>query len=152
MLVDFETSWSSSFIRFNNAEIVHRSHSDKIEAENLFPVLLKQGAYPGFSVTEPVADWSKYQILRFKILSNNKEKFKLVLRVHDNLHNQAHSDRFNKSLIIEPGLNEIIIATAEIQKGPAQRNLDMTAIAGIILFASNLDTVVQFEISNMTLE
>ncbi len=152
VLVDFDANWSSSFVQFNSAEIVHRSHSDKIEAEKLFPVLLKQGAYPGFSVTEPVADWSKYQNLRFKIFSNNKEDFKLVLRVHDNLHNQAHSDRFNKSLIIESGLNEIIIATAEIQKGPAQRALEMTAIAGIILFASNLDSELQFEISNIILQ
>ena len=157
VLVDFDASWASSFVQFNNAErrhmeTVHSLHNDKSEHEKLFPVLLKQGVYPGLTIKEPVADWSKFKNLRFKILSANKEKFKLVIRVHDNEHNQAHSDRFNKSLIIEPGLNDIVIAIADIQKGPAQRNLDMSSIAAIILFVSKLDAVLPLEISNLTLE
>ena len=44
-------------------------------------------------------------------------------------------DRFNKTLLIKPGLNAISIPIEDIEKGPLSRKLDLAALRDIYLFA-----------------
>jgi len=128
VIIDFDADWSTSFV-----------HHDK-------------GRYPGVSVTEPEADWSDYQQLRFGIRSVSERDMTLILRIHDRAHNQEISDRFNKKLLVQPGRNDFKISLSEIRYGPTDRELDLKNIAGIILFAAKQDDWMLVEVSNFYLE
>lgn len=152
VIVDFNADWSSSFVRFNNAEMIKVSAEDRNKPDGFYPVQFGRGKYPGISVIEPEPDWSDYHELHVKIFSNDERNIDLILRVHDRQHNQDHDDRFNKKLLIRPGQNEFEIALSQIQRGPAHRQLDLKNIAGLILFASRPQQPVQIEIGNIYLE
>jgi len=150
VIVDFDGNWSSSFVRFDNTDMlpVPKSNQDR----KLFPVRFNRGKYPGISIVEPEPDWSNYQMLRMNIFSENENNTALVLRIHDDKHNQDFSDRFNEKLIIKPGLNEIEILLKQVKHGPINRELDLANVAGIVLFSNKPDEQIQLEVSNIYLE
>lgn len=149
VILEFNAAWSSSFIRFNKTEMA----SDKAGDNNhLFRIRFAAAHFPGVSVIEPVPDWSAYRKSCFKVASGHNENMDLFLRIHDTYHDQHYQDRFNQKLIIHPGLNEIVIPLAQIEKGPLNRELDLTNIAGLILFMSKVEKSQLHEISNIYLE
>lgn len=128
VIVDFDSNWSSSFVNYD------------------------KGNYPGISIIETEPDWSRYSSLHFSIDSVSEQDIHLILRVHDVLHDQELSDRFNVNLQVKPGLNEFKFTLNQIQHGPVDRELDLTNIEGIILFSRELKDWPQLEVSNMFLE
>ncbi len=152
VIIDPGANWASSFVRFNNARIIEvsaLSQKDKVPAHI---IQFDSGDYPGISIIEPEADWSNYRYLRLKIYSMNKAAHYLNLRVHDYLHNQSHQDRFNKKLYIRPGINTFRISLNQIRLSPANRELNLKNIAGLILFSENLKKPLQFSVSRIALE
>jgi hypothetical protein len=151
VILDFNAAWSSSFVRFDKTEM--KLSSDKAGDNNhLFCIRFAAARFPGVSLIEPVPDWSAYRKLRFKVASGHNENMNLFLRIHDIYHDQHYQDRFNQKLIIHPGLNEIVISLAQIEKGPLNLDLDLTNIAGLILFLSKVEKSQLLEISNIYLE
>ena len=151
VILDFNAGWSGSFVRFNKAEVV--VSSDKaVDKNRLFRIRFDTGSFPGVSIIEPAPDWSAYRNLRFKVASGHDENIDLFLRVHDKSHDYNYQDRFNQKLIIHPGLNEIVISLAQVEKGPLKRDLDLTNIAGLILFLSKVKKPQLLEISNIYLD
>jgi hypothetical protein len=151
VILDFNADWSDSFVRFNRAEMVVSSGKAG-DKNRLFRIRFDAGSFPGVSIIEPAPDWSAYRNLRFKVASGHDENIDLFLRIHDKNHDQNYQDRFNKKLIIHPGLNEIVISLAQIEKGPLKRDLDLTNIAGLILFLSKVKKPQLLEISNIYLD
>lgn len=150
VIVDFDASWISRFVRFENVDIL--KHLSLGRDKPLHVVRFNRGKYPGISVFEPEPDWSSYHSLRMDIFSEYESKVVLVLRIHDNKHNQEFSDRFNMKLTIRPGRNEIGVPLDQVAHGPVSRELDLTNIAGIILFVSKLDAPIELEVSPIFLE
>ena len=151
VILDFNAAWTNSFVRFDKTEM--KLSSDKAGGNNhLFRIRFVAARFPGVSIIEPVPDWSTYRKLRFKVASGHNENLNLFLRIHDVYHDQHYQDRFNQKLIIHPGLNEIVISLAQIEKGPLNRDLDLTNIAGLILFMSKVEESQLLEISNIYLD
>lgn len=128
VIVDLESNWSTSFV-----------HHDK-------------GDYPGLSIIEPEPDWSGYRTLKLSLQSNNKTDIDLVVRIHDRAHTQEYIDRFNMKLTIAPGFNEIHIPVKDIRNGPAERELSMNHISGVILYSSKTDEWKKISVSNISLK
>ncbi|GMR16776.1 MAG: hypothetical protein BMS9Abin31_1154 [Gammaproteobacteria bacterium] len=150
VIADFDSNWSSSFVRFNNVDMLWVPGSK--QDISLYPVRFNQGIYPAISVFETEPDWSNYQVLRMNIFSENEDNIVLGLRIHDDKHNQDSADRFNKKLIIQPGLNEIKISLNQVRHGPVNRELDLANVAAIKVFSSKLDEHILLEVSNIYLE
>ncbi len=149
VIVDFDANWSSSFVRYNNARVVKRLASGQ---QNHHLVQLNSGEYPGISIIEPEPDWSGYRDLHLKIVSMSEYAHYMILRVHDDKHDQDHLDRFNKKLLIKPGLNAFSISLNQIRYGAADRELDLKNIAGLILFSSKLKDPLQIAVVNISLK
>ena len=128
VIVDFDSSWSKSFVKYH------------------------KGSYPGVSIVETEPDWSGYQGLRLNIYSSSKQIIDINLRVHDSVHDQQQFDRFNMKLKIQPGFNEFLVPISVIKQGPAGRVLDITNIAGIILFGHQWSEWQRLELSVISLE
>ncbi len=149
VIVDFDASWSTSFVRYNNASMINMLVSGQ-QGHHL--VRLNSGDYPGISVIEPEPDWSGYRNLHLTIHSMSEYAHYMILRVHDDKHNQDHLDRFNKKLLIKPGLNSFSISLAQIQYGAVDRELDLKNIAGLILFTSKLKDPLQIAVADIELK
>ena len=150
IILDFNSAWSASFVRFNKTEM-ETSSSKAGDKNQLFRIRFDAGSFPGVSIIEPAPDWSAYRNLRFKVASGYDENMDLFVRIHDRKHDNNYQDRFNQKFIIHPGLNEIVIPLAQIEKGPLNRDLDLARIAGLILFSSEVEKSRLLEISNIYL-
>jgi len=146
VIIDFEAGWSKPFLQLQHAAL--RS----VTENQLSQLVLKPARYPGMSMVEPCPDWSAFERLTFVIHSTQSHPFQLVLRIHDKLHNQEHADRFNRTLMIMHGENRFRIPLAEIRNAPAGRELDMTRITGLTLFAVDTVQPVDFYIGPFRLE
>jgi hypothetical protein len=93
------------------------------------------GKYPGLAIVEPAPDWSGYDRLVFEAYSERADPVQLVLRIHDIHHNNAFRDRYNHPVTIAPGRNRVVIPLADVRAAPEGREMDLTAIRGLALFA-----------------
>ena len=65
----------------------------------------------------------------------------MTIRVHDCLHvegEQIYTDRFNRSITMQLGWNDLFISMVDIKNAPVGREMDLGNIYGFGLFASSL--------------
>lgn len=149
LVTQLDKSWSKNFVELQHVALVSTSINHGV---NWYRMQFNRAKYPGISIIEPVQDWRPYKKLRFDVLSENKNNIVLVLRVHDNKHNQNLDDRFNRKIMIVPGLNEISVDLTEIKAGPVDRELDLSRVAGVKLFMIDVRESILLEMNDMFLE
>jgi len=149
VIADFDSHWTAAFTRFNKVSLVAKDEHEP--PDGIRRVRFEPTEYPGISIVEPVSDWTEYDRLVVALYSNNDHMISVTVRIHDVVHNQSHSDRYNISLAVEPGMNMYKILLKDVEQAPLNRAMDMTAIAGLTLFANSLDKPVTLGISNIRL-
>jgi hypothetical protein len=76
----------------------------------------------------------------------------VTVRVHDRLHNLAHDDRYNRTFELPARSSQTLrIPLEEIRLAPQGRQMDMTAIRGIIVFQSAADEPPRFSVREIRL-
>ncbi len=113
---------------------------------------LQPATYPGLTIDEPYPDWRGYQRLVLTIVSDLDGPIPLTLRVHDAAHDDRYGDRFNTRLMVMPGANRLTIPLEEIRRAPAGREMDLSRIRGIVLFAYRLDHAAHIYVGEIRLE
>ena len=88
----------------------------------------------------------------FTVVSDLDRPLRLVVRVHDRAHDQRFADRFNRSLVILPGLNRVAIPIDEIRRAPDRREMDLRYVRGIVLFAYRLTEPTHVYLGALRLE
>ena len=155
VIADFTARWSKPFLQLQHASLEEvdppREWTAAAGQKSAWLTLLP-ARYPGVSIIEPVPDWSAYQYISLDLYSGNPEPYDLVMRVHDQLHDNSLPDRFNRRFTIHPGNNHLRVPLKTIQTAPATRDMDMAKISGIILFASDIAAPVNFHASVLRLE
>jgi len=135
-LCDFAGTWEASFMATNHARLEYtslpRESGGAIPAARL---RFEPAAFAAFKLVEPYPDWTGYQRLRVVAQSELDRPIDLVLRIHDRGHDQRYLDRFNRSLTVLPGINEFVIPLAEVRSAPEGREMDLSAIQRLSLFA-----------------
>jgi VanZ family protein len=105
-------------------------------------VELNTTRYSGVSLKHFPADWSPYRQLRFRVFNPEADRFQFYFRIHDRQHEKngnRYSDRYNTSLVAQPGWTELEIPLAKVAQAPRGRDMDLSKIAGMILFVGKLD-------------
>jgi hypothetical protein len=94
-------------------------------------------SWPGVSLDEPAADWSGRSHLVLDLTNPAHQPLALTLRVHDAAHDNRADDRFNRRFELPPARRQRLrIPLADVASAPAARQLDLTRIAGLAIFAS----------------
>jgi len=137
MLSDFEseielTRWESgdASISISNALAYSGNNSLKVD--------FGTEKYSGFGLKYFPNDWSKYNNL-FLAIYNEGETLKITIRIHDHLHTQGEqvfSDRYNQSMALEKGWNNIDISLENVAKAPETRRLDLSKVSGLGIFVT----------------
>ena len=93
--------------------------------------------YSGIALRSTQADWRGFSVFRLTVF-NPADAFTMHLRIEDRLHDNSYSDRYNHSVVIEPGENLIEIPLKKIAQAPKLRQLDLGQIRKVGLFVGKL--------------
>lgn len=129
------TRWIGKSTRQIDSAIVHSGH-------RALRVTLLSGRYPGVFLQYFPADWRSYEALSMQVYNPDSEELELHLRIHDQLHRlsgNAHSDRYNRPITLQPGWNHIVIPLSAVESAPRDRPFDLQRVAGVGLFAVYLE-------------
>jgi len=108
--------------------------------------------YAGIGIDEPYPDWRSAHTLVLDLRNPGDSDLSLVLRVHDRAHNYQFEDRFNREFTLHARERlEIAIPIAEIEHAPARRLMDLSQIAGLIVFRYRGTMVGSFEVERILL-
>jgi hypothetical protein len=152
---DFDSYWMQRFLAAQSAEITSGepdSACESLDAKTIGRIELRQGQYPGFTIADPVPDWSGYSHLSFSVCNTTSVEIKLCVRIDDELHEFAPEDRFVRCFGLAPGLNRIEIPLEEVAEAPAGRRMDLARIARVIVFVPDLKTRSSLVISDLKLK
>ncbi len=137
-LLKFSSSWEMKFVRTSESKlqvVVPPQGWNKSVEDKVGLVVFHPKTYPGIRIDEPYPDWQGYTSLHIEVFSELPALQLIVIRIDDLSHNNEHADRFNKVITIVPGLNHINISLEDIRQAPVGRELDLSAIKAVILFA-----------------
>jgi hypothetical protein len=135
-LCDFAGAWETNFVTTSHARLEYTSLPGASGgAISAWHITFEPARFSTFKLVEPYPDWTGYQHLRLIAQSELDRPIDLVLRIHDRRHDGRYSDRFNRSLTFLPGINEFVIPLAEIRSAPEGREMDLSAIQRLSLFA-----------------
>ncbi len=104
-------------------------------------VSLAPRPYSGVALRYFPGNWLGFTTLRFSVFNPSEQPLTLTCRIHDQLHeerSQDFSDRFNRSLVIAPGWNDIAIPLHEVATAPKDRTMDLSRLRLVGIFAARL--------------
>ena len=114
---------------------------------------LQRGAYPGLFFHEPLADWSGYNTLVIELHNLRDMESSVRVRVHDQGRNHSFVNSYNQTFELAPGSESILrISLDQIRQAPSGREMDMTAISGIIVFQMDSNQAPFFSVDEIRLE
>src|SRR5690606_29395511 len=98
----------------------------------------REGRYQALVMDEPAPDWRGWRVREVDAQAPGAEG-NVVLRVHDRLHDRRRNeDRYNEAFLLPPRTRQTLrIPLERIRTGPDSRVLDLSAIQGLVLYASN---------------
>lgn len=157
MLIEFQASWTQRFCKVDESvQLVSTTPPPAWPAEagdNVAQLRIGTGRrFPGWSLKEPYPRWPAEADLVFEVLVSSPEQLQLILRVHDAQHNEDYYDRFNGTLQLVPGFQQVRIPVQQIRDGPRSRQLDLSKIRGLKLFAADTTVPTEFTLGNLRLE
>ncbi|HRP35055.1 MAG TPA: hypothetical protein PLI48_04145 [Gammaproteobacteria bacterium] len=138
VLADLTQRWQKPFLSVGRSELATvrapAGWTDRAGTQ-VARLTFLDAPWPGFTVREPWPDWTAYDALRFQVWSDMDAPVEIVLRVDDTHRDRPHSDRFNGSFIVMPGVNDFTVPLDTIASGPRDRELDLADISQFVLFS-----------------
>jgi hypothetical protein len=131
---DYEISWWQGRVSMNKERAWHGNQSMNVN--------LSTQTYSGVRLSRIPGNWSDYSELKFEIYNPGLLPMPLTLRINDEAHERSllYQDRFNSTFIIEHGWNLIQFSLDTVRKAPSGRDMDMSKITHLELFAFELDS------------
>jgi hypothetical protein len=155
-IVDFSEKLDDYFLDANRVVAEHQplpARWARCNSERALHMVFRRIDYPGLDFGEIEADWSGYQTLAIDMTNPTEQELIIELRVHDALHDNRHEDRFNTRLHVPPATRSVArIPIAEIQAAPQGRLLDVSNIAGVVIFRAKESHAPEMYLSGAWLE
>ena len=133
VLFDFETPSELDQLYWNchtmySLSDKHVTHGSKSLQLDLYPA-----HYPGFSPKLEKNDWGAYRILSFDIYNPQKDEISISVRIDDRKYPE-YKDRYNKSFVLQPGMNHLHIPFTSLITSGTVRLLDIKTISNFQFF------------------
>jgi len=154
-ILTFESVWEEKYITVIDAELVIVKPPDGFigaGAGFVGKLIMLSATYPGMRIDEPFPDWSEYSYFRFEAYSELDTTVQIAVRIDDLWHDGGYPDRFNSVVRIHPGLNRISIPLEKVRNAPVSREMDMTKIWAIHLFAFDIQDTIEVYLDNFRVQ
>lgn len=136
LLSDFETPLE--YKRWSNGSI---ERGMARQGEHALRVYLGTGQYSGTSLMRSFGDWRGYAAFVFSLYNPGPSALTITVSIRDQEHYHRGAefhDRFNRSLAMAPGWNDVVIPIADIAGAPRDRTLELDRLSEVVIFATNL--------------
>lgn len=97
---------------------------------------LRDKAFAGISIIDPVPDWRNYRQLVFMARAEPGSEGPLALRIHDAEHDYAFQDRFNQTFELGVDAQIFVVDLTDVVAAPAGRQMDLARITDVTFFRS----------------
>jgi VanZ family protein len=115
-------------------------------------VTFSSAPYAGIALEEPYPDWRMAHTLVLDLRNPGELDLPLAVRVHDRAHSHQFRDRFNREFTLRAHESlDLAIPIAEIEHAPADRLIDLSQIAGVIVFRDRGTIAGTFEVERILL-
>lgn len=154
-LCQFSSEWEMMFVQATDSElriVPPPVGWDKSRNDIVGHVMFYPEKYPGIRIDEPYPDWRGFSHFRVEVYSELPVAQSLAIRIDDAHHTHEYADRFNQAITISPGLNHIHILLDDIRHAPLDRELDLSAIKSVTLFAIRPPEEFSLYLDDMRLE
>lgn len=149
----FDARYGKTFLRLQDATIEVTDHPT--EKQKIGKVTFEDGSWPGLVFHDLWPDWSEYAFLVIELAMDGTRPLGINIRVHDSIHaqgSQPYEDRFNLSYTLGNGTQIIRIPLTEIRDAPRGRQMDLTEINGVVIFATRAEAGSVFDLAEIRLE
>ncbi len=146
----FESTLETSSWEKNRAKIIRTVLSGKKDYSA--ELILLPGEFSGVCREGFVHDWRGYKIFSADVYLPAEKYLSITLRINDMLHNNEFDDRFNRRIMLKPGLNHISINLEDIRKSPATRPMDLRNVTRICFFTTGLAEQETVYLDNIRLD
>lgn len=136
VLADFSTGLELQ--RWQGEARIERVKLEPVKDDHQLKIYLTTSLYSGTGLKYLPADWSEYEAVNLKFYQPSPEPLRLTIRIHDDRHNNAYSDRFNKNFSLTKGWTTITIPLNQVRDALALRKMDLKAIRDISFFVVKL--------------
>jgi hypothetical protein len=154
-ILQFASVWEMKFVKSSDSElqvVLPPVGWEKPVHDKVGRVVFHPKRYPGIRLDEPYPDWRGYTYFQLEIFSELPTPQSITIRIDDSHHNNEYSDRFNRAITISPGLNHIQIPLDDIRLAPVGREMDLSAMKAVLLFAVNPPEEFILYLDNIRLE
>ncbi len=137
-LLHFSSEWEMKFVKERNSKlqvVVPPVGWEKSTDDLVGEVEFHLKKSPGFSLEEPYPDWRGYTSLELDIYSELSSPQSIAIRIDDAEYNHTYADGFNRRIMVLPGLNHVQILIEDIRRSPESREMDLSSIKRVLLFA-----------------
>lgn len=121
------------------------------QGEQSLRVVGGAGNWAGVNYSAGDKEWTSFRALTLEVF-NPRDPFTLFVRVDDNGNCSTHADRFERGFDLARGWNRLRIATAEIERGPQGRRLNLKSIRRVAFFSGDGEPQRFWFLDNVHLE
>jgi VanZ family protein len=143
LLCGFETVWERQHLLVNDhaeLEIGKPPAAWRRDPDDLVGrVVFRPGPNSMLTLYDPYPDWTGYGSFAFTVYSELPDAVTLTLWIVDDDHLTGDWGSFKRKLEIEPGENRIDIPLSEIRTQARERELDMSRINKVVVYASGVE-------------
>ena len=150
ILAQFDSRFGAVLVRKQNVTL---NISDQPGSDHKFAhVTVGDGPWPGLAFHDVWPDWRGYSTLIIDLEIGENEPLEFNVRVHDQAHksyDNAYTDRYSKTFVLESGRHTLQIPLEDIRTAPRDRQMDLSRIEEIIVFSRESNagrTISLFEI------
>ncbi|WP_457554127.1 hypothetical protein [Desulfobacula sp.] len=137
VLFDFESGSVFDEIHWKCHTLFSLSDEHAVQGKKSLKLELYPSSYPGLFPALKYHDWHGYKAFCFEVYNPLPESVSLVLRIDDKKDAFEYNDRYNKSLMLSPGANQIKISLDSLKKSETTRPLDLKNIYRFLIFMSH---------------
>ncbi len=130
---DFESEEILDTLSWKCKTIFSLSDKHPTSGKKCLKLALYPSPYPGIVLNNFNPDWSKNTILKFDIYNSEDISLRLTIRI-DDAENPSYDDRYNHSIILNPGKNRISILFSSLVTTGTDRDINLANIHKVILF------------------
>ena len=114
------------------------------EGRPVLEVQTKSGDWSGVRYAAGDLSWQNYSHLSVRITNPSEEPFTLHVRIDDNEECKKFHQRYNNSVQLSPGRNELQLTIDDIRNGPRDRELNISRIRSVLFFTDKRDRKRRF--------
>jgi len=153
LLAGFEDESSLGQWELQDAS-AERVEQHATEGSYALQLTLSPSEYPGVLLPHGsplLTGWNGYDFARLDVFNPQPDPVTLTVRI-DDTHSVNFGSRYNDDFVMRPGENTIELPLRRLQTSDHQRNLDVSQLKQLMIFASDVRSPIVLFLDNLRLE